>query len=42
MVIPVGPPGAQQLKLLRRSAAGTLTTQNLAAVSFVPLLEGKA
>ena len=40
MVIPVGPPGAQQLKLVRRGAV-SCTTQTLAAVSFVPLLEGK-
>lgn len=40
MVIPVGPSGQQQLQLVERTRTGS-KVQNLAAVSFVPLLTGK-
>ena len=40
MVIPVGTPGAQALRLITKTATGT-TTRELGAVSFVPLLSGK-
>ena len=40
LVIPVGPPGAQSLRLVERTARGT-TERDLGAVSFVPLLTGK-
>ncbi|MGQ0621179.1 MAG: protein-L-isoaspartate(D-aspartate) O-methyltransferase [Panacagrimonas sp.] len=40
LVIPVGPPGAQSLRLVERTADG-LTERELCAVSFVPLLTGK-
>lgn len=39
MVIPVGPPGRQVLKLIRRSEVG-YEEQELDAVSFVPLVGG--
>ena len=39
MVIPIGPPGRQELVRITRTNAG-LETENLCAVSFVPLLEG--
>ena len=41
LLIPVGPPGRQSLLLLERTARG-ITRQDLAAVSFVPLLGGRA
>jgi protein-L-isoaspartate(D-aspartate) O-methyltransferase len=41
LVIPVGPNGAQQLKLIERSATG-LRESVLASVIFVPLLAGRA
>jgi protein-L-isoaspartate(D-aspartate) O-methyltransferase len=41
LIIPVGPQGRQSLRLIERSARG-LTDIDLAAVSFVPLLSGKA
>jgi protein-L-isoaspartate(D-aspartate) O-methyltransferase len=41
MVIPVGPPGAQQLRLLQKTATGVVTRE-LGNVSFVPLLAGRA
>jgi protein-L-isoaspartate(D-aspartate) O-methyltransferase len=40
MVIPVGTPGSQRLKLITRGAAG-LATRELGDVSFVPLLGGR-
>lgn len=40
LVMPVGPPGAQRLKLIERRIAG-FHEQDLGAVSFVPLLPGK-
>lgn len=40
LVIPVGPPGAQSLRLLERGPSG-LVERDLGAVSFVPLLTGK-
>jgi protein-L-isoaspartate(D-aspartate) O-methyltransferase len=40
LVIPVGPPGQQTLKLLTRTPAG-VTTRPLGEVSFVPLLGGR-
>lgn len=40
LVIPVGPPGAQSLRLIERGPRG-LVERELAAVSFVPLLTGK-
>lgn len=41
LVIPVGPQGAQSLKLIERGAKG-LQESILATVSFVPLLAGKS
>lgn len=41
LVVPVGPSGRQLLKLVTRNAAGTVQSQDLASVSFVPLLAGK-
>jgi protein-L-isoaspartate(D-aspartate) O-methyltransferase len=41
LLIPTGPPGAQSLLLLERTARG-ITRQSIAAVSFVPLLQGRA
>lgn len=41
LVIPVGPPGAQSLRTVDRRTVG-FRTQDVAAVSFVPLLPGKA
>jgi protein-L-isoaspartate(D-aspartate) O-methyltransferase len=41
MLIPVGPQGRQSLRLVERTAKGILE-HDLAAVSFVPLLAGKA
>lgn len=41
LVIPVGPAGRQLLKLVTRSGTGAVQTQDLASVSFVPLLSGK-
>ena len=40
LVIPVGPPGAQQLRVVDRTPYG-METQDVAAVSFVPLLTGR-
>lgn len=40
MVIPVGPSGAQSLRLIERSARG-YSERDLGGVSFVPLLTGK-
>lgn len=40
LVIPIGPANAQVLKVITRTASG-ITTQNVANVSFVPLLAGK-
>lgn len=39
LIIPVGPPGRQELTRITRTAQG-LERENLGAVSFVPLLEG--
>ncbi len=41
LVIPVGPQGAQVLKLIERRGAG-VREQDLGRVSFVPLLPGKS
>jgi protein-L-isoaspartate(D-aspartate) O-methyltransferase len=41
LVIPVGAPGMQALRLVTRTATGT-TTRELGDVSFVPLLSGRA
>ena len=41
LVIPVGPPGAQSLKLIHKQTKGVVEC-DLGAVSFVPLLSGKA
>lgn len=41
LLIPVGPPGRQSLLLLEKTARGVVR-QDLASVSFVPLLEGRA
>jgi len=39
MVVPVGPPGAEQeLRLIARDAAGALSEQGVLAVRFVPLV----
>ena len=40
LVIPVGAPGLQSLKLITRTATG-VTTKELGDVSFVPLLSGR-
>lgn len=40
MVIPVGPPGGQQLRVIDRTPHG-LEAQDVSVVSFVPLLSGK-
>ncbi|HET7358895.1 MAG TPA: protein-L-isoaspartate(D-aspartate) O-methyltransferase [Rhodanobacteraceae bacterium] len=42
LLAPVGPPGQQTLLRLRRDAAGELQSEDLGAVSFVPLLGGLA
>lgn len=42
LVIPVGPTGAQSLRLIERTARGTTAQQDLGGVTFVPLLTGKA
>ena len=41
LIIPVGPQGAQSLRLIERRGAG-IREQDLGRVSFVPLLSGKA
>ncbi|HUP92098.1 MAG TPA: protein-L-isoaspartate(D-aspartate) O-methyltransferase [Solimonas sp.] len=41
LVIPVGPAGAQSLRVMEKRTVG-YRTQDVAAVSFVPLLAGKA
>jgi len=41
LVIPVGPPSHQTLKVIDRTAANRWQTREIAGVSFVPLLEGK-
>lgn len=41
LVIPVGPPGAQVLRVIDRRIAG-YKEQDIAAVSFVPLLPGRS
>lgn len=41
LVIPVGPQGRQALRVIERSSRG-FSQRDLAAVSFVPLLAGKA
>jgi protein-L-isoaspartate(D-aspartate) O-methyltransferase len=41
LVIPVGAPGAQSLRLVKKTAAG-ISSRDLGGVSFVPLLSGKA
>lgn len=41
LVIPVGPPNQQLLRIVDRSGA-RFSSRDIAAVSFVPLLEGKA
>jgi protein-L-isoaspartate(D-aspartate) O-methyltransferase len=40
LVIPVGPPGRQSLRLITRTKAG-LETRELGDVTFVPLLAGR-
>jgi protein-L-isoaspartate(D-aspartate) O-methyltransferase len=42
LLAPVGPPGQQTLLRLRRDADGELQSEDLGAVSFVPLLGGLA
>jgi protein-L-isoaspartate(D-aspartate) O-methyltransferase len=42
LVIPVGPPARQSLKVIDRISAAKWQTHEVAGVSFVPLLEGKA
>ncbi|MGH8516403.1 MAG: protein-L-isoaspartate(D-aspartate) O-methyltransferase [Panacagrimonas sp.] len=42
LVIPVGPSGAQSLRLVERTARGTTVEHDLGGVTFVPLLTGKA
>jgi protein-L-isoaspartate(D-aspartate) O-methyltransferase len=42
LVIPVGPTGAQSLRLIERSPGGITVERDLGAVTFVPLLTGKA
>ena len=41
LVIPVGPSGAQSLRLVERTTRGTTVEQDLGGVTFVPLLTGK-
>ncbi|MCC2656998.1 MAG: protein-L-isoaspartate(D-aspartate) O-methyltransferase [Panacagrimonas sp.] len=41
LVIPVGPTGAQSLRLIERTMRGTTVEQDLGGVTFVPLLTGK-
>lgn len=41
LVIPVGPPGAQVLKLVERTPGGRTVERDLGPVTFVPLLPGK-
>ncbi|HKY91623.1 MAG TPA: protein-L-isoaspartate(D-aspartate) O-methyltransferase [Nevskiaceae bacterium] len=41
LVIPVGPPGAQSLRVMEKTAKG-VTSHDVASVSFVPLLTGKS
>ncbi|HSW13754.1 MAG TPA: protein-L-isoaspartate(D-aspartate) O-methyltransferase [Solimonas sp.] len=41
LVIPVGPQGAQVLRVIDRRITGSFKEQDVAAVSFVPLLSGK-
>lgn len=41
LVIPVGPPGAQVLQVIDRGVSG-YKTREIANVSFVPLLDGRA
>lgn len=40
LIIPVGPPGRQELIRVTRTPDNSLEQENLCAVSFVPLLEG--
>jgi len=42
LVIPVGPTGAQSLRVIERTTRGTTVEQDLGGVTFVPLLTGKA
>lgn len=42
LVIPVGPPARQSLQVIDRISAAKWQTREVAGVSFVPLLEGKA
>lgn len=42
MIIPIGPDGEQELRLITRDADGTVHTQHLWPVRFVPLLPGRA
>lgn len=42
LIVPVGPPGAQELLRVERTAGGTLRTKVLCPVSFVPLLPGRS
>jgi protein-L-isoaspartate(D-aspartate) O-methyltransferase len=42
LVIPVGPPSRQGLRVIDRVSASKWQTREVAGVSFVPLLEGKA
>lgn len=41
LVIPVGPQGRQDLRVIERGAGGSLRSRDIAAVSFVPLLAGR-
>jgi protein-L-isoaspartate(D-aspartate) O-methyltransferase len=41
LVIPVGPTGAQSLRVIERTKSG-VTSKDVASVSFVPLLTGKS
>lgn len=41
LVMPVGSRGAQQMLRMRKAADGTLTSEALGPVAFVPLLEGE-
>lgn len=40
LLIPVGPPGFQELLRLRRGAGGALTQERLGGCAFVPLVRG--
>jgi protein-L-isoaspartate(D-aspartate) O-methyltransferase len=42
LIVPVGPPARQSLRVVDRLSGGKWQSRDVATVSFVPLLEGKA